>query len=565
MRAQRSLSLVSTLFVCAAGSTFAADPDRLNTREPALPPFVAPKPAGSGLQLPAVPQTAEETSATKRTGQRFLLERVAFVGNRSISDEDLQAVAAPLLGKTVSEADLETLRRDVTLLYLRRGYINSGAVLTPQSINGGTLTLQIVEGVLKEIRLRGLDGLDERYVADRLTRGHEPLNIQTLDQRFQLLLADPLFSRLNGQIVPDVERGKAILNVDVERTRPWQLSLTANNYRPVSIGAGQAILGGWVRNLTGHGDLVEGSYQGPLGNGKADRIALTWHMPLNTRGTQLTLGYDDGSSSVIEQVLQPLDIESHLTSKDIGISQVCVETLRDKFSIGLNRLERENRTTLLGMPFSFTPGEPSGTSRATDWRFWQEYAHRQENQVLALRSNFTFGRNNQVDGGLTSGAMPDRHYRIWLGQLQYARRLPLFLGDDTQFIGRFNLQHTPDRLIAMEGMSVGGVHTVRGYRENLAVRDKGAVANLELNVPVITDGARQFRLNLIPFYDHGRAQNVGEAAVRLSSVGLAARMVWHALTLDLAAAKRHSHTLPTGGGSTLQDRGIHAQAAWAFF
>lgn len=537
---------------------YCAEPDHLNIQEPVRPGYLERKPA-IDFSLPPV---APAGAALAPGAQSMVLDRVRFVGNTVLSTEELQAVAAPFLGKAVGAADIETLRQKITLFYVDRGYVNSGALLAADALAQGTLTLHVVEGRLKEIRLRGLGGLDERYVADRLADGDEVFNIQTLGERFQLLLTDPLFTRMNGQLLPDAERGKAILNVDIERALPYQLSLSANNYRPVSIGAQSATLSGWARNLTGHGDMFEASYQGPLGDGKASRVALGWRVPLNSRGTQLSLNYDAGASSVIEQPVQTLDVESRLVGKDIGISQTLFETMRHKLSIGLNRVVRENSTTLLGVPFSFVPGEPTGTAKARNWRFWQEYAHRWENQVLALRSTFSRGENNLLDAGAAPGATLDRRYRVWLGQAQYAHRI---LDNGAQFILRLNVQDSPHRLLAMEGMSIGGINTVRGYRENQLVRDTGAVTNVELDFPVVADGENRFSLNLAPFFDHGRAQNKGETPTVISSVGLATRLRWQGLAVNLAVASRRQHPANITGGSNLQDKGIHLQVSYSFF
>lgn len=551
--------LAAVLSAVAAVSAKCAEPDHLNTQPPPRPPYVDVQPA-KGFTLPPVSPDDTIVAPGVPVGK---LERVRFVGNTVVGTEDLKAIAAPFLGKAIGADDIETLRQKVSLCYVERGYVNSGAVLSAGAWDHGTLTFHIVEGRLKEIRLRGLGRLDEHYVADRLTRGDEPLNILTLGERFQLLLADPLFTRMSGQLMPGPERGTAILNVDVERARPYQLNFYANNYSPVAIGAETATVGGWIRNLTRHGDLVEASYQGPLRHGNARRKAVGWRLPINTVGTQVSLNYDEGYSSVIEQPTQQLDIESQIVTKDVGLSQVVFETLRRKFTVGINRVNRENRTTLFGQPFSFVANEPTGTSRANDWRIWQEYAHRWENQVLALRSTFTFGDNNQIDTGLPPGTTVDRRYRIWLGQAQFARRIR---DDGTQVILRLAIQETSDRLISLEGMSVGGVNTVRGYRENQLVRDTGAVANVEIAIPLMAGSGNQIKLDLAPFVDYGRARNIGETAAVISSMGLATHLQWQGLVADLALARRLSHKGTTlENSSNLQDKGIHFQLSYAFF
>lgn len=557
MRTTPLFAAATALSVCACLPALAGDADHLNVQEPERPPYLQRK-SGERFTLPPIaPDTAAPTPAAAAT-----LERVVFTGNTVVHTSDLESVAAPYLGKPASAATREELRQKVSQLYVDRGYINSGALLAPDAFAQGTLTLQIVEGRLQEVRLRGLDGLSEHYVVGRLARD-EPLNINTLGERFQLLLSDPLFARMNAQLLPGTERGRAFLNVDIQRALPYQLSLYANNYQPVSVGPAAATLAGWVRNLTGYGDLLEASDQVPLAGGEARRRAVSWRSPLNALGTQVLLAYDRGTSSVIEQPARQLNIESRLTNYEVGVSQTVFEALTGKFSLGVNRVWRENRTYLLGSRYSFVPSESDGTSKARDWRFWQELTARGENQVLALRSTFTVGTNSQDPDLALPGQEIDTRYRIWLGQAQYARRL---LDNGTQLIVRCNVQRTNDRLLAMEGMSLGGINTVRGYRENQLVRDRGVVANVELDFPVLADGDNRLRFNVSPFYDYGRARNQGDEMATISSFGVAGKLRWYGLGIDLAVAKQQRHSNTTiAESSNLQDKGVHLQVSYNFF
>jgi hemolysin activation/secretion protein len=69
---------------------------------------------------------------------------------------------------------------------------------------------------------------------------------------------------------------------------------------------------------------------------------------------------------------------------------------------------------------------------------------------------------------------------------------------------------------------VGGVNTVRGYRENQLVRDRAVVASLELRFPVWFNKAGASLLELAPFVDIGGAWNVHETRTpeTLASTGL---------------------------------------------
>lgn len=536
--------------------------DHLNTQVPARPDYL-PKDKPDNFKLP--PVTEEPSSDEPVAGTTLLVRHVAFRGNAAIPGKELDQVAAPYRGRHLNEAEIETLRQALTRHYVDRGYINSGALLERGALAGDTLTFTIVEGRLSAIRLHGMERLHDDYILERL-RGPdtETLNLDQLRERFALLLGDPLFASLNARLQPGASLGEAILDIEVTRARPYQLTAFANNYRPPSIGANSYGLSGWVRNGTGYGDLFEASVQTTPEDEDGRRYSLGWRLPLNQRGTQLEARFEHGRSAVIEAPMQILDIKSELDSKEVGLSQELFENLHHRLAIGITRVQRENRTRMLGQPFSFIAGEPDGTTRVSSWRFWQEYSYRSEKQVLALRSTFSRAQNNleAVPDLLAAfGAPPDRHYGLWLGQGHYARQI---MDNGTQVVLRGSLQLTPDRLLPIDRMSIGGINTVRGYRENQLICDEGMVFTAELLYPLIRNPGQGLAVALIPFHDFGHGRNRGEAARTLSSLGLATRLQWQGFTLDLAVARRLRHPdLPNG--ETLQDKGVHLALTYNFF
>jgi hemolysin activation/secretion protein len=434
-------------------------------------------------------------------------------------------------------------------------------------LDGMTLRYRLIEGGLGEVRVHGQERLHERYIVDRLKLEPDTaLNVDVLRERFALLLSDPLFARMNAKLLPGNDEGEAVLDIDVDRARPYQFEIVGNNHRPPSIGADSLGAKGWVRNLTGYGDLLEVDLQMPRENSAGSRHSLTWRMPLGNRGTALSLHKERGQASVLEEPLRSLAIESQLDGSDVGLSHNIVENLRTKFSVGANRVHRTNRSFLLGEPFSFVPGEPDGQTAVHTWRLWQEFTYRSEVQVLALRSIFSGSRNNLEDlQPLPAGSeiQPAHRARFWLGQFQYVRQLN---DDGMQWLARGAVQRTGDRLLALDRMSIGGATTIRGYRENQLVRDTGAVLSLEFVYPLIQQSGAGMNASLVPFYDTGRGRNRDEASARLESVGLALRGRWQGLQWEFAVAKRLGHfSLPQVEQRTLQDRGVHLEIRYAVF
>lgn len=532
---------------------------------PDLPrPSYLPPPGALPFQLPDLPPSLESPTSNAAE-KRVAIRRIVVRGNTVIPAAELEQIAAPYLGLAITSAELEMLRQTISQHYIERGYLNSGVIFSA-SKEDGTLSLQAIEGRLSRIRLSGLADLDQRYISERLARaGDGPLNVNVLRERFQLLLDDPLFNRLNARLLPDERLGEAILDIDVERRRPYQLSAFVNNLRSPSIGADVAGLRGWVRNLSGRGDLFAASLQASASGKPGSSYSLNWDVPLNYRGTNLSLHFEKGDSALIEKPINALDIASILESRQVGLSHALIERLRDKLQIGIDYVDRSNRTSLMGAPFSFIANEPSGNTKTGSWRFWQEYSYRTEAQVLALRSTFVSTDSNLHDTAATgtTARVVDPQYRFWLGQARYAR---MFSESDLQLVVRSTVQTTGNRMLSLDGLAVGGMNSVRGYLENQQIRDAGIILSVELEIPVSGRADGRSALTLAPFYDHGRSHNTAEPSDTLSSAGVAVRGRWDGLSVDLAMARRlrHPDSIRNQTGN-LQAHGVHFQVTYDFF
>jgi hemolysin activation/secretion protein len=490
-----------------------------------------------------------------------------FEGNTIFSSEVLQKLLADYAGRRLSAIEFEEIRNRVTHYYVDRGYLNSGALLGMPPESGrypnDLLPIRIVEGRVESVNIKGEECLRKSYIEDRLVRGDEILNVNVMQERFRLLLTDPLFDKINSRIIPGDTPGRAVLDIDIVRARPYALSVFANNYRPPSIGSEAVGVGGWVRNLSGYGDVLDASLQHSQG---ADPVHLGWAVPLGAKGTSVHASYDRGNSSVIEESLRAVDIKSLSSGFEIGIGQSLVDTLARKVDLGLSYGERKNTTTLLGQAFSFTPGEPDGVSKVRVWHFSQDWTERWEKQALAARSVFAFGRNNvdpQAAGGTAANpaTVADSRYAIWTGQAQYVQTVS---DQGAQILLRGATQYTPDRLLPMEQFSLGGVGTVRGYRENAVLRDHAWAASAEYHYPLWSGGDDKRSLKLITFADLGSGWNKGEASQKLSSVGVGLSWRYFGISADLYLAHKLT-SLPVETSGNLQDHGIHFQISYSLF
>lgn len=486
-----------------------------------------------------------------------LVRAVRFTGHTRLSDAELQAVAAPFLGRPLRALELEELRQRVTRAYVERGFVNSGAQLDAGALDDGTLTLRIVEGVITRVRQTGLGRLSPDYLSVRLADPAEPLDLNRLQERFQLQLADPLFERLNARLLPGDAPGRSLLDVEVTRARPWQLALVAHNHAAPAVGSDVFGVEGTLRNLTGWGDrlgLVAQRSGGSLGGDAA------WTLPLGARRTLATLRLAHTRSSVIEEPLADLDIDSVVSTREASLLHPFVDEARQRMALGLAHSLRRNRTRLGGEPFALAAGDPSGRTQVEAWRAFGELTLRLGPHLLAAQLAHVQGRTNAPPAAEPVRS-PAARYGLWQAQA----RLAVALGDGgSQLVARAQAQHTRDALVPLEQMAVGGHATVRGFRENRLVRDRAWALSTEWHWPLWRDDDARAAFTLVPFVDAGAAANRGAATERLSSAGLGLLARWAGLELELFVAHRLEGRNPADGvhHGNWQDHGIHLLVRW---
>ncbi|MEE9345626.1 MAG: ShlB/FhaC/HecB family hemolysin secretion/activation protein [Methylococcales bacterium] len=529
-------------------------PDRPSATRPEPPKF-KPKKAQPGL---TVPDTPAKKSVAEDASTRIFAKGFRFNGHTVFSDAELEAIAEPYTERELSIAELEQLRYLLTQHYVEHGYLSSGAVLPSQSFNDGIIEFKIIEGTLNEIRISGTEHLNPDYVKDRLMLGAgPPLNSAELQERFSLLLQDPLIERMEGRLAPGLTAGQSLLDLSVTRAQPYQLSLSTDNHRPPSTGAVQGRLDGLVRNLTGFGDTLDislGYSEGSFTYGGGFSI------PINRYDTRLSFRAYASQSSIVEEPLEDINIESKLRGFEFAIEQPVYRSLERSFSVGARIAVRKNRSTLEGDSFSFEQGDEDGTSKVSTLRFYQDYSERDPQQVFAARSTFNVGIK-AFDATWNNDGTADGDFFSWLGQVQYAR---LVMDNGAQIQFRGDVQLSNDGLLALEQFALGGANSIRGYRENELVRDQGFALSLEFRYPLLSGTDFPGSLTVIPFMDYGGSWDVSKSKdiEYLHSVGLG--FVWTPIN-QVTAELFYAHDLNTARSKPeydLQDDGVHFRLSY---
>jgi len=505
------------------------------------------------------PSGAENDSvlASKVTNK---IQQIKVLGNTVFSKLKLEAIIQPFIGRQLRFEELLAIRTAITDLYTQNGYTTSGAFLPPQDISGGIITIQVVEGEIEHVEIHGLKRLKAEYVRSRINlAAKKPINLRRLEKALQLLQIDPLFTSVQAELKSGTTPGRSILSLTLKEAPAVKWDFTLENKDSPSIGS---ILGSTslsYQNILGLGDRFLATIGYTAGSNNYD---LSYSIPVTVQDGTVTFHYMDGNSRIIEQPFSPLDILGNTETFSIGFRQPLVHTNNNEFALSLTADRRESQTFLLNnIPFSFSIGPDNGKSKVTVLRFSQDWISRNPYRILSARSQFSWGLD-ALDATVNNTGVDGRFFS-WLGQLQWVQSL----GKDIVGVVRIASQLTPDSLLPLEQFSIGGVDTLRGYRQNQFVADNGFTASAEMRFPLINQPHGFGTMQISPFVDVGKVWNNNTIQVDdqvFASAGLGLRWQY---------TKKFSGRLDWGipltpikkEGDSLQDNGIYFSLNYQLF
>ncbi|MBM69656.1 MAG: hypothetical protein CME43_09290 [Haliea sp.] len=539
--------------------------------EPGFEPDFEPRSSVPTPQVLPSPTLQDDGRAATTVLSPLAVTTIEVKGNSVFSAEELDVIVEPFENRDLSSENIQELLRRLSLAYFNRGYVNSGVVLPEGDLAPGVLILRAIEGELQEVQILENERLSPVYIESRLRRHvASPLNLDDLQSSLRMLELNPLIRQVNGVLVPGLTQGAADLRLRIREENPLRLGMSLDNYRSPSVGAERALLTLEHLNLTNRADRLALAVSASEGLQDA---YLAYELPLNSWDTRLKVEYQQGKSEVVEAPFDELDIDSDTETWAVSVSHPLINSVDRYVTLIAGLGHSASDTSLLGRPFSFSLGARNGEIAATNASIGGEWIERGEFQVLAMRATLRYGLDlfgaTMIPDGAprvqfdTGAEIPESDFTVLLTQVQYARRLP-FRNSQIVFSGVW--QEAFDPLLSVEKLAIGGVYSVRGFRENQLVRDNGIAASLEWRVPIFVNDAGYSRWNLtaVPFVDYGRSWDEDDnlstsSAAVLSSVGLGLR--WQPkeyLNASLYYGKRiDEDDVTTAGSNDLQDDGFH--------
>jgi hemolysin activation/secretion protein len=250
--------------------------------------------ARSALRMPHVSRPA--TGADSRP--LFVLRGVSLTGAEAIPRDRLATAYQSYLGKQVSQADLAAMAVAVSDLYRAAGFHLSRAIVPPQDVGNGNVRLQVIEGSITEVALKG-DGAEQfgiRPMLDPVLAEH-PSRLPTLERQLLLINGRPGV-RIADTALEEIDGATGRFRLIV-RVNAWHIytSFGIDNLGSSSVGPWQSYATGAFNSYLLPGDTLALNLSTTPGDPRELAFGrLSYDVPVGTDGLRI------GASTLYSEV-----------------------------------------------------------------------------------------------------------------------------------------------------------------------------------------------------------------------------------------------------------------------
>lgn len=218
-----------------------------------VPPTIAAPRAIPDIRIERGPPTGD----SEPVGVRFVVAELHIAGSSAFTESTLTTVSGFRRGESVTLGDLRAMAARITKYYNDQGFLLTQAYIPAQSIEGGSVTIVVIEGRYGKIGLKN-DGVLSPRTANGVLAGldsGDTVETAPLERRL-LLLSDIPGVAVRSTLSPGIDVGTSDLLVDLTPARRVTGSVEIDNAGNRYTGAYRA--GGTINlnNPLGIGDVL---------------------------------------------------------------------------------------------------------------------------------------------------------------------------------------------------------------------------------------------------------------------------------------------------------------------
>jgi len=430
----------------------------------------------------AIPLTVISASGEDRTEGEvtFAIEQFDVVGNTKLTTEEIDATLAPYTGEGKTARDVEGARTVLERYYHKKGYPTALVNIPEQTVESGTVQLQVIESNIRRVRITGNKYFTMESILKKMPsfRTGEILYLPKIQEELAQVNSHPDL-KVAPVLMPGKELGTIDVELKVKDKLPLHGSLELNNR--ATHNTTDLRLNALIRydNLWQKEHSISLQYQtSPEDTEEVRAIAASYVLPAFWNSDHILALYGVMSDSEVAfgQGFQTVG-EGYIVGMRNVIPLPARDTYTHSLSLGVDYKDFDDT-------LSFEDDDDTTKTPLTYLPISLNY-----NSVLnhlGGATRFLFGGNVVLRGLITDrGEFEDKRYKsrgnyiyATLGLERY-QSLPWGF----QLLVKADGQISDQSLPSNEQYVAGGLKSVRGYKETEEAGDNAFHGTIELAYP----------------------------------------------------------------------------------
>ena len=392
----------------------------------------------------------------------FTLHRIDFDPSVVFTPRELDNFSKDYIGKKININALYDLTNKINEAYSKKGYVVCRAFLGPQRIHAGVVHIRLIEGKTGTVTVTGNKSTKASYIKNRL-----PLQAGTVSNLKDLSKDILWFNGTNDvqlriKIVPGTTNGTTDYVITAYEPKKQSVYALVDTHGADSTGCGRDGLGWSTHSRTGRRDNLNLYY---LRSNGSNSGSVSYSIPITKRGLRFGALYSRNSITIRHGALADLDVEgsSHLYS--FSLTQPLHITNTSRIEASLEWAKQHSQTDFMSHDWV--------DDDITRWTGSIAITQYNRQNIWYQRHSFSKGSWDNIVGISKDYG---RYNLDFLWQHVFTNHHVL----TTRLSGQLSNDHY---LPSSDQFYIGGVNTVRGYKENILSGDKGFALSLEYAVP----------------------------------------------------------------------------------
>lgn len=477
--------------------------------------------------------TNELDNITSEAGSEIKIIEVK--GNTILSKNKIENLKKKYVGKRGGKNVINFVK-ELENLYLEKGYITTRVKIDIENSNfkAGKIQCIVIEGYIENIVMNG-ESNNSKIFASFPTKEKEVLNIKDLDQGIDNLNSISV-NNAKLDILAGENLGGSIIDIKNETSKKISAAVNYNNLGQKSTGEERIKLALTIEDFLGINDSFTGSYQRKLGRNKKynDNENFSFYYRIPFKYWEFSIIKDQSEyKNTITGLGQSYKSTGISKNMNYSLRRIIHRNEVGKTTLGLTLTNKETKNyiddeklILSSRKLSVLKLDIGHQRRLFNGMFFGEIAYYE-----GLKR---FGAERD-DWEYKDSTSPKAQFQKYTMDINWYKPFKI---NNQNFSYRFSFsgQYSDDILYSSEKMSIGDDTTVRGFKENSIMGDKGIYIRNEL----------AYNYNFLePFiaYDIGRVKDVTKDeyyekyGTELSGASIGVRVYFKYFTASITYSK----------------------------